>query len=402
MKNNKKGILDQLYLLRALLSKVSQNKDKLVVIDKKREEWKNKKFVPSISQSNPKETFENNKKEILNAKVRLGQLEKEFKELSNKENEIRTQIQNKERLIAAPYSRKDGIFGICFFLVITILPVFFLFKWWINKNYSFWIGLLLFPVLIVAVFLDYIAISISTKKSHESSKNRYNKELDALVREREGVVSRKIINTNEQANIREKIKLMEQLKMESVQKQKSIEEECARKEFDEFYKIKQQKLNEFDNSQLTIINENKVIFEQLKNFDINERDWPILDLIIYEIETGRADSIKEALQQADLYVRHNEIKEFVQAATLMICSTIEKNTFLLRDSIKNSLSQIQYEISELNQTNTELSAKFEELIDAQKLNNALLDKANVSSEQLADDVRRMRRVTDAEYYGYRV
>lgn len=152
--------------------------------------------------------------------------------------------------------------------------------------------------------------------------------------------------------------------------------------------------------------ENKALYAMAKETaSLDERDWKNLDLIIYELETNRADSIKEALQQADLYIRHNEMKKVMQTATVAICSTIKESIGELSRSIGTSLLQLRADISlinsnlsEMNESNKELSEKFDDLVNAQELGNALLKKANVSSEQLAQDVRRMRVIRDEEYY----
>ena len=261
-----------------------------------------------ISLSSQHQNTSNNNSELWDAKIKLGQIEKEFKELDNAESEVKRKLIVAERRI---FKRKD--------------------------------------------------------------------EIEALAEERERIISQK------KANIKnEKLKMLEH------------------KERLEFSQTKQQKLNEINKSQAMIVDECKVIFEQLKLFEIDQRDWPIIDLLIYEMETGRADSIKEALQQADLYLRHNEMKQLLQKATLTICSAIKENARIISDSIESSLSQMRREMSELNQTNITLSSKFDNFIDAQKLTNALLDKANVSSEQLANDVKRMRNIHEAEHYGYKV
>ena len=123
---------------------------------------------------------------------------------------------------------------------------------------------------------------------------------------------------------------------------------------------------------------------------LDERDWQHLDIVIYMLETGRADTIKEALQQADLFVRHNEIKEMVATAATVICATIQDNFCELSNTVNTRLSEIKGTLSGINQHQKSIAVGMERLIGTQELNNALLQKANVSSERMAKDLSELR------------
>ena len=132
---------------------------------------------------------------------------------------------------------------------------------------------------------------------------------------------------------------------------------------------------------------------------IDERDWKYLDIIIYELETGRADTMKEALQQTDLYVRHDEIKKAIHTASEAISAGIKQGIGELKHSIGLQVTALRADISELDQTQKDIRGKLGDMLDAQELSNALLEKSNVSSERLAEDVARMRQLREREYYG---
>ena len=422
MENSKKSILERLYLVRALLSKISENKDKMAEVEKLRAKCKESEFVSSIKRSNNNNNsnLKNYAADLYKEKIELERLEKECKELDDREKKINQEIRSVEASMSVPYDATFNIIMSVISFAVTFGVVFLLFKWWINTHYSFWVGLLLFPVLLISIVWDVIVISTCNKKTHDNGLVIKQRKLDNFLKERETIKLQKFDNIKIQDDIREKLKEIQakiadekQKTKLSEEKQKQIEEDLIAKEYTEFYETKKQKLKEYDQSQITILNESEVIFDQLKKLDIDERDWAMLDLVIYELETGRADNVKEALQQADLYIRHNEMKQAMQSATMMICSSIKEQAVTLQKSIENSLAQLRSDvsglhsgiselnigISELNQSNNELSAKFDEIIDAQKLNNSLLNKANVSSERLADDVRRMKEVQRAEHFG---
>lgn len=135
---------------------------------------------------------------------------------------------------------------------------------------------------------------------------------------------------------------------------------------------------------------------------LNPSDWENIDLCIYYLQTGRAESIKECLQLVDRQRQTNEIVNAVQQASDRICSEIHSGfTALGKTMIKcfNSVSaqlesissQIANEhnevINALNRINNNNSA----ILSATQLNNALLAKANMSSEQLANDLHYIKQ-----------
>lgn len=133
---------------------------------------------------------------------------------------------------------------------------------------------------------------------------------------------------------------------------------------------------------------------------LDTRDWKYVDYIIYALETGRADTVKEALLSLDRFIQNQEIvqainsignsivcsiekmnfevKNSIQASSINICHAIEKaqqeNSMklkLISDSINLSLARINNNISEMNYN--------------QELTNALIKKSNLTSEMLLAD-----------------
>lgn len=159
-------------------------------------------------------------------------------------------------------------------------------------------------------------------------------------------------------------------------------------------KLKKEK--ELENLKEKIIKETKASISLLNSFKktsiIDERDWGNLDVIIYELETGRADTIKEALQQTDLYIRHNEIVSLIKVATASVCRAIQ-------DSIDELSHSFNREISLLRSDAAELNSNLISMVNAQKLGNALLEKANVSSNEMVKDFARLRQLEEFDFYG---
>ena len=135
-----------------------------------------------------------------------------------------------------------------------------------------------------------------------------------------------------------------------------------------------------------------------ENF-IDERDWENLDIIIYELETGRADTMKEALQQADYYNRHNEMIEAIETAGRAISASISQNINDLKHSIGLQVKTLRADINELNESQRAIEGKLGDMLDAQELSNALLEKANESSKDLAENIEYIKGIKYREYYG---
>ncbi|MBO5285798.1 MAG: hypothetical protein J6B16_02750 [Clostridia bacterium] len=134
------------------------------------------------------------------------------------------------------------------------------------------------------------------------------------------------------------------------------------------------------------------LFKTLKettNDLLDFRDWENIDPIIYYLETGRADNVKEALQLLDTAKQNNMIIETMTNATKQISVTLEYGIKGLSDKISSmsynlrklngSIIDITDNISLQNQSHNKM---LEEMVSEQRLNNALQKKANCTSVEL--------------------
>ncbi|MBP3592627.1 MAG: hypothetical protein J6K14_09100 [Clostridia bacterium] len=356
MQEEKKSIIGRLYFVRATLSKISLLNDKVISAKRKAD-------GEIVQQEN---LVQRQKK--LNAENR----EKIEEELAAIRAKRQKEIKEKQKF--DPSSSKGDLVWITIwtivFVGISILLNYFLFHWWINRDCNFWIGLLAFPVALVSLLFDYLLISMLMPKNIKKDRAQYQA---------------RIVQLTEEAERLEKMK-SKIYAQESVDHQKLAE-----------FKTSQGKA--LDAVKKTLSEETDQLFNAAKSETlIDERDWKHLDVIIYVLETGRAETMKEALQQADLFVRHEEIKDAIKTSALAICQTIRQSIDDLSYSIGLRLSELQTEMARIGDVQAGISAKFDSMIDAQQLNNALLEKAGVSSEQLAADVHRMRHISDEAYY----
>lgn len=110
---------------------------------------------------------------------------------------------------------------------------------------------------------------------------------------------------------------------------------------------------------------------------IDERDWQYLDLVIFYYETRRADSIKEALQLVDRQKQTEMIVSAVQEAGREICSSIYDAAQMLASTIVRCCNIIC----------KNMNANAAAVVDALTLQNSLLEEANRTSAQMADDIK---------------
>ena len=144
------------------------------------------------------------------------------------------------------------------------------------------------------------------------------------------------------------------------------------------------------------------------------RDWEHIDLIIFNFETGRADTLKEALQQVDRRVQTDEIIEAIESAGSSIAATINVTMRELRSDLNKSFNRLSEQLAlqhaeqmtalgninrNIERTNesiaklqsaTENNGKaLENISSAVNLNNALIAKIGCDSMSLMDDVNYM-------------
>lgn len=131
------------------------------------------------------------------------------------------------------------------------------------------------------------------------------------------------------------------------------------------------------------------------------RDWKNLDLLIFYYETKRVDNMKEALQLVDQQRRNDLIVESIQEAKNAICETIRSGLQhleetmvqcfnVLAEEMQSLQSQMQRVQQSLREVQEEQNAQLNNLISAVNFNNALREKANVASTELVKDVHYLR------------
>ncbi len=135
---------------------------------------------------------------------------------------------------------------------------------------------------------------------------------------------------------------------------------------------------------------------------IAESDWANIDLIIHYIETGRADTLKEALYQVDRERQNDRIVRAIHAASESICSHIDSAMRKMGDALARSFQRLNRSLQSISSqialsadrsadANRELLGKLDTQISTAKMNTVLLEKANQSSDKLLEDLRYNQR-----------
>lgn len=97
--------------------------------------------------------------------------------------------------------------------------------------------------------------------------------------------------------------------------------------------------------------EGKRIYDSLESqfgYILDTRDWECLDFIIYLLETGRAETVKEALQQLDFHRQTDKIAEAVNNASRSICDRISTATKDMEKAIEECASKVEAQLSGIN------------------------------------------------------
>ncbi len=164
---------------------------------------------------------------------------------------------------------------------------------------------------------------------------------------------------------------------------------------------------------------------------LDARDWQIVDLVIWQLETGRADTLKEALQLADRETQTDRIVASINSAAMYISSSIRDGLYSLQTRLDDNFRALAYgfatgasliserldklsasvaasarALSEQIYFNAQASAdlyerqidgllaansNIEQLVSQTTLNTALLEKSNQSSKTLVAAVEKLRR-----------
>lgn len=137
------------------------------------------------------------------------------------------------------------------------------------------------------------------------------------------------------------------------------------------------------------------LLENYQNY-IKECDFANVDLIIHYIYSGRALDVRDALLQTDAHIRHNELLDVFEREARAIRGSIESGFDRMQDSINRGFAGLstqlkkQHEaemaaLGDVSSAMDRVSTGINNVASAQAIQNAYSSKIAKNSQQLAKD-----------------
>lgn len=122
-----------------------------------------------------------------------------------------------------------------------------------------------------------------------------------------------------------------------------------------------------------------------------ERDWAYIDLILFYINTGRADTVKEALLLVDLQVQTNQIVSAISSLSNQLTSILTMGIKYLGDVINSNFAMLS---TQLNFIKGSIDRNSQLLIEEASLNRSFMNNLNVSCEKMTNELSKIKESSD--------
>lgn len=426
---NTDEIIADLYALRAGLSVISQKSNEIKMLEKE-EEKATEEFIDALSEVEKIDHAIAYDEGVYNRN--LEKWEKEYQEQLNGNNKTMQYLKEEKREIELKREcfwnsnilSVGGYFYILFieYVVGCVALMLLMGIFGLSYNVATFLGIVL---AVLAIFGPFIVQGIRKKKAEEQAELKYKRDMCAWERKKE-----RLERDFEQKSkdLRNEKNALEQQYEDEIEKEL---EERKRLGLQCIALIKR-KIELIERKKITIpqnASYMKLVKQALnRTYDswFFESDWGNIDLIIFYIETGRADTFKEALQLLDRQLQTNQMVSEIRRAGQRICGTIHDSTQRLGSAltrsfsvlgaqlqgIHNQLHSINGQVANIGEKMDRSNQRFDEIsktmktlngnisqsmnaidsgiqmqLSATELNNALLEQANRTSDQLLGDLR---------------
>ncbi len=142
---------------------------------------------------------------------------------------------------------------------------------------------------------------------------------------------------------------------------------------------------------------------------LDERDWGNVDLILFYYETGRAVDLRDALLQVDMERRNERLIAALDFATKEISRSIERGFGAMKEVVENkfnelnqtilySAQEISNQLADVAEENRSMRKNMQRIVEISSAQEALQNKMNTSSNQMAEDISYMRQLAHNTYY----
>ncbi len=411
----------ELFAIRAGLSVISENTDKI-----KERENEVADINKSLSDFFENNAFEQNKlsKEYNN---RIAAIEKDIELLAEEKYPIKS-IENgekafyylkediKEQRGKSRLQKPEGGAGIAlFFLIMTIISsfVYVTIDYYDDLKRQIALGFLLFfgwafiILKLIDFFKHYDKFSVRRFWKMLKEKKAYKRWLKKC-RDEDAMIARyeEIYNKEAPLIIKRKRQEISALKNEKESELKKKGEQIERETAVMNAKV-EAGIQRINDEITALLSASRQISKALGgNYPwFSESDWENTDLVIYYLQTGRADTIKEALYQVDRQRQTEQIVSVISQATQYLVGTINNNFYSLEKLVKSSFQKLAVLVENSGRSisraieensaiikeqaiNARTIGKLQEkLLTETQLSNSLLAKANETSDELLNDLR---------------
>ncbi len=418
MEKTKEQLIADLYALRGGLSVISAHTDEIrkqeALISANEILDKDVRFAEQENEKKVSELREEQKKYEKLANNQDAKLDDVRNVQEQRIEKLETLIKSRVKLREKAKRRKSVRLANLFWALACLVLVICLIWMMVKKDYfirgvmgrdewgnhtgitgvRFVLGILICLIMLAILFESYVqlyiipgkrAVLLEEKQQQEKVMHNAENKLEAYKNQLESLPFR--------------IKYFEEIQQEEGIKNKQQLQEISSRIKDSKNKIEE------TSEQSKII---KSVLNETYDSWIAERDWKNVDLLIYYLETNRADDLKEALQLMDqqrqteaimdaIAIASQEIQGTVHTATMRLAGAMEASFSLLSDklsTINTNLGRLGTLVENSNvmgeqiaETQREQLSVQNKLLNAEKLNGALLEKANRSSEELLNDLR---------------
>ena len=413
-KKEKQETLSKLYALRAGLSLISQEKDEADSILESRKTI-NDRLNTLIGQAESELKSEKDRA-LSDEKYITWQIEAEQAAISRVKENIKNVEEKKQQITGskAKLSRTGTYFwrivGMAIGIAIMTALGITQFNNEANDTFSFVLVGIFFAAAAILTIVCLISI-ISTAKGKTKEINNKSHEIF----EQEEKISQ------HRHNIKQNKEEILSIRAESAKKQEELQKnivdvkKAARVVSALTDDVSIEMLSTHKETALGIYKSLAVEYSEI----LDERDWQYIDLFIYMYETGRAESKKEALQLIDQYQQNKNIVDAIVRAGREVQDCIKQGlgalqtameshfralsgqlyemhseTMLKMDRITDQLDNLNSEMSRMSLGMAQISSQTADMQRQLDLNTALQAKANMTSQQIMDDVKYMRTLDE--------
>lgn len=377
--------INRLYALRAGISYVSEENS---IYKSEKNSYQKRYDSLSSKLSNDKNALKSSRKRLNDIKYASGQYSE------HKERKLNLKLKkDQDAYVLAKekqqkYEKLSNIFYYVFDAFLIIFGVLILGGWLIGSivdemggNFEAFVVPLFVAVILGGVI--FFIVFLKMKKRRENFEEKV-KNLGA----------ENVKNVNEINALRGHRSLIDNSPKTEIQI-KTLEESIAKNKLE--LALVESDLQTKPKPHLILANEVYEALQKEYSVLLDVRDWENLDLVIYYLETGRAESIKEALQQVDRKLQTDSIVSAINTASSQVCNTIRAGISHMNDTIVKCAGVLSLQLENISRKQDSLSNKISDInmsirqsFNATSMRAALESKADVSSKQLMDDVHQMR------------